>query len=161
MEVYLIIDRTLRLLVILVMFVVVLPAANANEIERANGDDQTTRPPRRAPHDTAKALADQLERSAARVVMSLGKLPPGRTDSEKSVRASAKAFADEANALRIHMTRFLVDRRPVDKSLKQLNGIAWGMKKALDGASKYRTVWSDWARTVGLLRKVQRAVPRR
>ncbi len=152
---------TLRVVSLVLTSLAALPGAYASSLDSPLPTVDNTGPPRRAPHDSAKKFADQLDRAAASVVTKLTQLPPAKTHSEKGVRREVASFAQEANALRRHLTRFLIDKNPAYKSIERLNRIAWGMHKSLDKAPKYRAIWGNWARTVSLLRRLQRAMPRK
>ena len=154
--------RSVGLFMTLLLVVsVMVPSANAQSDQPTVQTPKTIAPPRRAPHDTAKKLADQLSRSAAAVSSRLSQLPPGQTNSERNVRRHVASFLAESDALRRHMTRFLIDKRPVYASVDRLENLAWSMHKSLGKATKYKSIWSVWARTVSILRRLQKSMPRR
>ena len=146
---------------LLLLLSVIPQSAAAFRDAPATHSDEASAPPRRAPHDTAKKLADQLSRSAAAVSSRLKQLPPGQTHSERAVWEHVVAFASESDVLRRHLTRFLIEKKPAFDSLDRLQRHAWSMHKALDKAPKYKAIWSNWARTVSILRRLQKAMPRR
>ena len=147
--------RTLRLKVIVLLITGVASIAHGSDLTFAEA------PPRRAPHDNAKKLADNLALAASKVLAQLDALPPAVTPSEKRIKQDVASFAAEADKLRHHLTRYLVDKTPTIQSLERLNKMAWKVRESLEKTPKYKAVWSTWARTIVILRQLQRVLPRR
>lgn len=105
-------------------------------------------------------LADQLVDLSKGVHTRLQKLPSPASPAEKSVVKALNAFNAECPRLRVSLSRWLVDKKPATQSLDRLNKHAWALHAQLAKSPRYKPIFNDWARTVSVLRKLNRALPR-
>ena len=111
-------------------------------------------PLRPAPHHTASELADQLSASARKVAVDAAASGAPDTDGERVVAENLAGFAEDAEAIRVQITRYYIDPTPALDTLSRLNQRAWAVHRSLERAPRYRRLLEPWAVTVSLLRRL-------